>query len=326
MSCGFDDACLLSDCDKKLKELITDEKSKNDLRVFSRLYQKFLTEPATIDWNSWKLPPEDTFVDSESLPELSKEEIKSWLDKLAVIRLNGGLGTTMGCNGPKSLIKVKNGKSFLEIAVDQIISLNEKYGTDVPLLLMESFNTIKESTAAIEEITRTRKIKIIQFEQAKCPRIYADSLLPVPTTEDNTNEGWYPPGHGNIFQTLLTSGIADELLKMGKEVIFVSNIDNTGATVDARFIKELVQNDREYIMEVTPKTPADIKGGTLILINGKFMHLEMPQVPPEGIDEFCSTRTFKIFNTNNIWIDLKAIRPKLDQINSEIIANKKVSF
>ncbi|KAE9549652.1 hypothetical protein FO519_007137 [Halicephalobus sp. NKZ332] len=234
---------LLNSCKEILESLVTDSKSKSDMDVFLRLYSQFLEEPATINWNSWSLPDESNFIDSKELPNLEESEAKKLLNRLAVVRLNGGLGTTMGCNGPKSLITVKNEKNFLEIALEQVNFLNEKYNY--------------------------------------------------------------------------------ELLKKGKSVLFVSNIDNTGATVDPRFIKILTEEKREYMMEVTDKTQADIKGGTLVKIDGRMMHLEMPQVPPEGIDEFCSTKTFKIFNTNNIWVDLEAIRPKLGEIKREIIANKK---
>uniref|UniRef100_A0A7E4UPT6 UTP--glucose-1-phosphate uridylyltransferase n=1 Tax=Panagrellus redivivus TaxID=6233 RepID=A0A7E4UPT6_PANRE len=293
----------------------------NDKTVFTRLYKQFLTEKATIDWNSWKLPPAERFIDASGLPEIEEGEQKDLLERLAVVRLNGGLGTTMGCRGPKSLIKVKADRSFLEIAVDQIEHVNSKHDTKVPLLLLDSFNTSAETAEALEHLGVAHKLtKVRQFEQSKCPRIYADTLLPVDGHED---EAWYPPGHGNIFETLLYTAVADELLEEGHDVLFVSNIDNTGAIVDARFVKALLENDHEYIMEVTPKTPADIKGGTLIQIEDRIMHLEMPQVPPEGIDEFCSTKTFKIFNTNNIWINLKAVRPRLDEIMREIIANKK---
>ena len=42
------------------------------------------------------------------------------LDKLVVLKLNGGLGTSMGCTGPKSLIRVRNEHTFLDLTVQQI--------------------------------------------------------------------------------------------------------------------------------------------------------------------------------------------------------------
>ena len=71
----------------------------------------------------------------------SREEIKSMLDKLVVVKLNGGLGTSMGCKGPKSIIQVRSDLSFLDLTVQQIEHLNKTYDADVPLILMNSFNT-----------------------------------------------------------------------------------------------------------------------------------------------------------------------------------------
>ncbi|RME66438.1 MAG: hypothetical protein D6790_00170, partial [Caldilineae bacterium] len=41
------------------------------------------------------------------------------LGRLVVLKLNGGLGTSMGLTEPKSLLPVKNGLSFLDITVHQ---------------------------------------------------------------------------------------------------------------------------------------------------------------------------------------------------------------
>ena len=50
----------------------------------------------------------------------AKSTIKALLDKLVVIKLNGGLGTSMGCVGPKSLIPVRNELTFLDLTVHLI--------------------------------------------------------------------------------------------------------------------------------------------------------------------------------------------------------------
>lgn len=120
------------------------------------------------------------------------------------------------------------------------------------------------------------------------------------------------------------TGVLDELLAQGRDICFISNIDNTGATIDLRIAKLMVESDLEYIMECTEKTKVDRKGGTLIEINGYIMHLEMPQVPKDHINDFCSTDIFKIFNTNNIWVNLRAVKKKLAEMKMEIIVNRKV--
>lgn len=78
-------------------------------------------------------------------------------------------------------------------------------------------------------------------------------------------EAWYPPGHGDIYSSFANSGLLDKLIAEGKEYIFVSNIDNLGATVDLFILHHLMSQPAdkrcEFIMEVTDKTRADVKVG-----------------------------------------------------------------
>ncbi|KAL8038213.1 hypothetical protein ABFX02_11G090500 [Erythranthe guttata] len=78
-------------------------------------------------------------------------------------------------------------------------------------------------------------------------------------------------------------------------------------------------------MEVTPKTLADVKGGTLISYEGKVQLLEIAQVADEHVNEFKSIEKFKIFNTNNLWVNLQAINRLVegDALKMEIIPNPK---
>ncbi|CAJ0583536.1 unnamed protein product, partial [Mesorhabditis spiculigera] len=288
------------------------DKDLFDAVVFKKLYKQLLSENAYIDWDRWKFISEDVQRNFDDLPvfERAKTDV---LDRLVVIKLNGGLGTTMGCKNAKSFIEVKDGHSFLDLAIAQNEAFNKKYNAKIPLLLMDSFNTFADT----REKLQGRNVR--QFEQSRCPRVYSDTFLPV----EEEAERWYPPGHGNIFASLEFSGELDRLLAEGRDIIFVSNIDNTGAVIEPRIAQFFSEIGAEYAMECTPKTQADIKGGTLIEIGNHIMHLEIPQVPPEHLDDFCSTKVFKIFNTNNIWVNLRAVKKNLEQIRSEIIVNKK---
>lgn len=133
-------------------------------------------------------------------------------------------------------------------------------------------------------------------------------MQPIPKSYDSPIAEWYPPGHGDMYEALSNSGMLDKLLDMGKEYIFVSNVDNLGATVDPSILAHMVESGAEFIMEVTDKTKADIKGGTIIDYEGGVRLLEIAQVPPEFVAEFKSVKKFKIFNTNNLWISLRAIK------------------
>ena len=100
------------------------------------------------------------------------------LNKLAVVKLNGGLGTSMGCKGPKSVIPVRNDLTFLDLTVQQIEYLNQKFDTDVPLILMNSFNTDEDTQKIIKKYSGF-KVRILTFNQSRYPRISKETLLPV---------------------------------------------------------------------------------------------------------------------------------------------------
>ncbi|CAI5456271.1 unnamed protein product [Caenorhabditis angaria] len=294
------------------------DKDKNDGSIFTSLYHQFLDEDAHIDWNSWRHIPPEVQCNLSDIPvfDTSRRDV---LDKVVVIKLNGGLGTTMGCNEAKSFIVLRDNLSFLDFSIEQHKHLNTKHNANIPMYLMNSFYT---ENMTIEKLKAKNIDDVLTFEQSKCPRILKDTLLPVENAEWG-DDAWYPPGHGNIYDSLVNTGTLDRLLAQGKEVIFVSNIDNTGATLDLSIAQFMLDHDLDYVMECTEKTQNDIKGGTLIEINKQLMHLEMPQVPKDHLDDFCSTKVFKIFNTNNIWVNLKAIKRQMPGIKSEIIVNHK---
>ncbi|VDD95135.1 unnamed protein product [Enterobius vermicularis] len=302
-----------------LKGKAINKKSEHDANVFLKLYKQLLTEPTTIKWSQMRPLSSEYEIDYDGLPEVAGREAMI-LNRLCVLKLNGGLGTTMGCSGPKSLLVVRDGLTFLDIAIKQNESLNQKYGSDVPLLLMNSFNTESDICQYLSTICKSVRC----FTQSKCPRIDAVTHKPVFTLNNsNENESWYPPGHGNVFESMEFSGILDELIAENREICFISNIDNTGATVDLKIAQFMIESGTEYAMECTQKTLADTKGGTLIEINGGIMHLEMPQVPQANVEEFCSLRTFKMFNTNNIWVNLRNVKARLPEMKMEIIVNRK---
>lgn len=299
----------------------------NEKSGFISLVARYLSgEEQQVEWSKIQTPTDEVVVPYDSLAAAPEtiEETKNLLDKLVVLKLNGGLGTTMGCTGPKSVIEVRNGLTFLDLIVIQIESLNSKYGCNVPLLLMNSFNTHDDTQKIVEKYANSN-IEIHTFNQSQYPRLVVEDFLPLPSKGITGKDGWYPPGHGDVFPSLRNSGKLDALLSQGKEYIFVANSDNLGAVVDLKILNHLVSNKNEYCMEVTPKTLADVKGGTLISYEGKVQLLEIAQVPDEHVNEFKSIEKFKIFNTNNLWVNLKAIKRlvEADALKMEIIPNPK---
>nr|ACC62216.1 UDP-glucose pyrophosphorylase [Paulownia sp. ZKC-2008] len=326
-------AATLSPADaEKLSKLKSDvatlnQISENQKSGFINLVARYLSgEAQHIEWSKIQTPTDEVVVPYGTLAPVPEDaaETKKLLDKLVVLKLNGGLGTTMGCTGPKSVIEVRNGLTFLDLIVIQIETLNAKYGCNVPLLLMNSFNTHDDTLKIVEKYANSN-IEIHTFNQSQYPRLVVEDFSPLPSKGNTGTDAWYPPGHGDVFPALKNSGKLDALLSQGKEYVFVANSDNLGAVVDLKILNHLIRNKNEYCMEVTPKTLADVKGGTLISYEGKVQLLEIAQVPDEHVNEFKSIEKFKIFNTNNLWVNLQAINRLVegDALKMEIIPNPK---
>ncbi|KAF4598160.1 UTP-glucose-1-phosphate uridylyltransferase [Pleurotus pulmonarius] len=294
-----------------------------EMQSFFYLFTRYLAERAKsvpLDWDRIKSPAEDQIVPYSNLPVGDAKN----LNKLAVLKVNGGLGTSMGMTGAKSALEVKNDMTFLDLTVRQIEHLNTTYRVDVPLILMTSFNTHEDTLRIIKKYAN-QQLRITTFNQSRYPRVV-------------------PPGHGDVYNALLHSGVLDQLLSEGKEYLFISNSDNLGAVVDESILQHMIDSGSEFIMEVTDKTKADVKasssqgttlfysdeniqGGTLIDYEGSIRLLEIAQVPSEHVEDFKSVRKFKIFNTNNLWVNLKALKRimETEAMDLEIIINPKTT-
>lgn len=256
----------------------------------------------------------------------------SLLDQLVVIRLNGGLGTTMGLERAKSLLKVKGQLSFNDIIAHQLRKLGEVAGVAIPLIHMTSFSTDRDVQEAMHQYPDLSPGGLpITFLQHKHPKIYLDTMLPA--AEDNEELNWNPPGHGDIYAALLANGLAEKLLAMGKRYAFVANADNLGATVEPGILGFFARSGAPFLMETAERTKADAKGGHLARrrSTGRLILRESSQAPtgPGGdiIPEFQDVSTYNQFNTNNIWLDLKAVvevaRTHDGAIPLPLISNKK---
>ncbi len=240
------------------------------------------------------------------------------MQRAVMIRLNGGLGTSMGLTGPKSLLTVKEGKSFLDIIVRQA----ERGG--IPLCLMNSFSTHDETLRALAGMATTRSPLL--FMQNKYPKVMINGLSPVNWPWKPGLE-WNPPGHGDVFTSLYASGVLDELLSMDIEYAFIANVDNLGATMDAALLGYFEANRFPFMMEVAEKTPSDIKGGHLArLNNGRLVLRESAQCPATELTAFTDINRYRFFNTNNIWVNLVFLKHLLKTnkaLHLPMIVNRK---
>ncbi len=309
----------------ELKKVLQDLDMTNSAREgFFRLYSRMQSEkPSVGKWESLRSPDPEKLPRRDSLPTPSEDQSRETLTKLAVCKLNGGLGTSMGCPGPKSLIPVRENQTFLDLIVGQLRFIKEQWKEELPLFLMNSFYT---EAATREKIARIEKYASLQaFQQNRYPRLELETQRPLSNPEYG-DEAWYPPGHGDVYACLQEQGILDRLLNEGREVLFISNADNLGAEVDPTIAHYMLDQDIPFIMETTPKTLSDVKGGTLVEDSeGQLRLLELAQVPQKHVEDFCDTRKFKIFNTNNIWVHLKHLKSKLEEgpMDLALILNQK---
>jgi UTP--glucose-1-phosphate uridylyltransferase len=299
---------------------LSDEAQSGFLHLFSRFKQ---VPKNALKWDAIRTPDPSRLVSYERLTTPDDTQTADALSRLAVCKLNGGLGTSMGCTGPKSSIVVKNGQSFLDLTLQQLEHIGKTRNVNIPLFLMNSFHTHQETLKLLEG--RKTSFLIECFQQNRFLRIDKDTDQPL---DPNLlgEDAWYPPGHGDIYSCLKDRGLIDRLLSEGKEILFVSNADNLGAVSDSKIAHYMLKNDIPFVMEMTPKTPADIKGGTLYEDSeGKLHLLELAQVPQKHVDEFCSTRKFTVFNTNNIWIHLRHLKKRMEQgpMDLNLIINEK---
>ncbi len=265
----------------------------------------------------------------------SLDEIKGHSDagqqvigRTVVLKLNGGLGTSMGMTRAKSLLPAKDGMSFLELITRQVLSLRERFDCRIPLVLMNSFRTRDDSLAVLAQHPAIDMGLDLDFVQHKVPRIVASDLTPVAWPKDPSYE-WCPPGHGDIYTALTTSGMLPALLDAGYEYAFVSNSDNLGATLDLGILGWLASEEIPFLMEVADRTAADRKGGHLAtsIPSGRLILRESAQCARDDERSFQDIEKHRYFNTNNIWLDLRALRDRLEEtggvLSLPMIRNEK---
>ncbi|TFK54086.1 UTP-glucose-1-phosphate uridylyltransferase [Heliocybe sulcata] len=318
---------------KKLVATVVDTGSRKvfekEMKSFLALHDRYSNEQSKhqqIDWSQFGIPTKEHIVSYDNLPQIHDAKV---LNKLAILKLNGGSGISMGMSGPINALEVKDGQTFLDLTIQQVSHLNTTHGSDVPLLLMTSFNTHDDTIRVVKKYT-SNPLRIVTFNQSRYPKILKDTGLPLPQSADDDGENrakWYSPGHGDAYCALAQSGVLDQLVSEGREYLFVSNSDNLGATVDLSILQYMVDRQADFIMEVTDKTKADMKGGTLVDHDNTLRLLEAAQIPLEHAEDFKSVSMVKTLNTNNLWINLEALKRIMDKggMDLDIIVNHEVN-
>ena len=284
--------------------------NQKTMQIFSHYYHQFINgEKGKLSNSQISFPEPNQIIDYDSLYESNAQNLK----KLAIIKLNGGLGTSMGLSKAKSLLPVKSDDTFLDIIAKQTLKMREIYQIELPLIFMNSFNTSEDTLKFMKKYPDIEVCGLpLDFVQNMFPKVRKDDFKPLESPIEAEN--WNPPGHGDIYNALSETGLLNELLDKGFEYIFVSNSDNLGAVVDPKILNKLVEEKIDFAMEVCHRTEMDKKGGHLAKTQkGGLLLREIAQCPEDEIAEFQNIEVYKYFNTNNLWINLLSLKEKLTE-------------
>src|SRR4051794_344383 len=261
----------------------------------------------------------ESSIEPVDIPSLAEAELSDPVptDGLAgtvVIKLNGGLGTSMGLNKVKSALEVRDGLTFLDIIARQVLAAREEHHVPLPLLFMNSFRTSQDTDEVLSGYDLAVDGLPLEFLQNKEPRLLAEDLTPV-TWEPDPSLEWCPPGHGDIYTALRGSGLLEQLIEAGYERAFVSNSDNLGATPDPGVAEWFARSGAPFAIEAVRRTPSDRKGGHFArrTSDGRIVLRETAQTLPEDQEALSNLERHRFCSTNNLWFDLSAMRSELDR-------------
>lgn len=260
--------------------------------------------------------------DLEPVPELPRladletdpRSARHALDRTVVVKLNGGLGTSMGMDRAKSLVEVRPGRSFLDVIAEQVLALRTDHGVRLPLVFLNSFHTRDETLSALkwhpELPTDGLPLDVLQNRE---PKLRVEDLTPISWPQDPSLE-WCPPGHGDLYTAVQASGLLHRLLDAGYRYAFVSNADNLGARPDLRLAAWFAELGVPFAAEFCRRTPADRKGGHLALRrrDRQLVLRESAQTRPEDAEAFADIDRHRFFNSNNLWLNLHALAATLE--------------
>ena len=263
--------------------------------------------------------PEST-IDPLDMPSLADADVSDEvaadaIGRTVVIKLNGGLGTSMGLDRAKSLLEAREGLSFLDVIARQVLAIRQKYDVRLPLVLMDSFRTREDSLAALAPYDGLADADLpLDFLQNKEPKLRSDDLTPVTWEPDPTLE-WCPPGHGDLYTALRGTGLLDQMLGAGFTQVFVSNSDNLGAVPDPRVAGWFAASGAPFAIEAVRRTPSDRKGGHFARrkSDGRIVLRETAQTLPEDQEALRDLSRHRYCSTNNLWFDLRAMKEELDR-------------
>ena len=278
------------------------------------------------------LVPESEIEPLAEVPSLSEldEGDASAIERVVVLKLNGGLGTSMGMTKAKSLLEVKDGHSFLDVIARQILQLREQHGARIPLLLMNSFATREDTLAALDELPRApgRATCHSTSSRAGCR-----SCSP---TGAGRPSG--PPTRRSSGRRPATATCSPRWPRRACSPSCSNAATSTSScrtpTTSARRSSRASSagwraRGCPFVSEVVDRTESDRKGGHLARrrSDGGLLLRETAQVPDDDQAAFEDIEIHSYFNANNIWVSLHALDEELREgdgvLELPMIVNRK---
>ena len=286
--------------------------SQTAVKAFQYNFQKL------ISGQDLNIPEKDILPvhDIQTYDQLETEK-SEYLKETLMLKLNGGLGTGMGLEKAKSLVNIKDGLNFLDFIAHQVKHMRAHFGEPLAFMLMNSFATSADTLEFLKKHPEIKTLGLpLEFQQNMAPKVTADGFAPAEWDEAPQCE-WCPPGHGDLYPAIVGSGTLDLLLDKGYKYMFVSNSDNLGATMDVKLLTWFVESGAPFAMEVAARTDADKKGGHLARAKcgGGLLLRESAQCPEEDESDFQDVSKHRFFNTNNLWVNLAALKAAYTEYN-----------
>jgi len=230
--------------------------------------------------------PEDT----TALRERGREAIAR--GELAFCAMAGGMATRMG-GVVKALAEVFDGHTFLELRLAENRAATARFGATIPLWLMTS----EATDATIRASLAGAPGHVACFMQDLSLRLTPEGGL---FYGEDGRPSVHATGHGDLVDALRRSGLLDAFRARGGKYVWITNIDNLGASIDEAYLGQLIASGADCQSEVCPK--GGDKGGIPVHVDGKLQVLEEFRLPPTF-----DPATVDVFNCNTFLVSAEKL-------------------
>ncbi len=165
----------------------------------------------------------------------------------------GGAGTRFG-GAVKGLVEVLDGRTFLDLKLEDTRRVGQRYGKQVPVALMTSVLTDAGLRERLKEEDRLGEVQF--FQQQMLPRLTETFEI----FQEHGEPSLAPSGHGDFYRAFKESGVGPNLYRRGVRHVLFSNVDNVAAIVDPVVVGVHLKLGKAMTVEVTPRARED---GTL---------------------------------------------------------------